>query len=111
MDDRFVRIAALGEIPEGAVRGYDLPWGRLAVARVDENVFALDDTCTHAGCSLSEGNLTEAEDAVECPCHASVFDLEHGEPLEGPAVDPVLVHPARVRDGWIEVAPSGDVVS
>lgn len=108
MDDRFVRIGALAEIPEGAVRGFDLPWGRLAVARVDQEVFALDDTCTHAGCSLSEGNLTESEDAVECPCHGSIFELEHGEPLNGPAVDPVSVYPVRVRDGWIEVGPSGD---
>ena len=32
------------------------------------------------------------------------FDLASGEPLDGPAVDPVPVHPVRARDGWIEVA-------
>ena len=45
-------------------RCFDLPWGRVAVARVDEELFAVGDECTHAGCSLSEGYLTDGEDAV-----------------------------------------------
>ncbi|MFM7718611.1 MAG: Rieske (2Fe-2S) protein [Actinomycetota bacterium] len=109
MDDGFLRIASLAEVPEGAVRAFELPWGRLAVARVDEEVFALADSCTHASCSLSEGDLTAGEDAVVCPCHGSTFDLRSGEPLEGPALDPVAVHAARVRDGWIEIGPSTEV--
>jgi nitrite reductase/ring-hydroxylating ferredoxin subunit len=39
-----------------------------------------------------------------------VFDLETGEPTEGPAADPVPVYPVREVEGWIEVLPhpSGD---
>ena len=46
-----------------------------------------------------------------CPCHGSVFDVETGEPVEGPAVDPVPVFAARLTDDdWVEVAtqPGGD---
>ena len=100
----FVRVAALGEVPEGGVRAFDLPWGRLAIARVDQEVHAIGDECTHASCSLSEGALSSDEAAVECPCHGATFDLASGEPLDGPAVDPVPVHPVRAREGWIEVA-------
>lgn len=100
----FVRIATLGEIPEGGVRGFDLPWGRLAVARVDQEIHAIGDECTHASCSLSEGVIPDDETAVECPCHGARFDLRSGEPLEGPAIDPVPTYPTRIVDGWIEVA-------
>ena len=45
------------------------------------------------------------------PVDGSVFDLETGEPTEGPAADPVPVFPVREVDGWIEVLPvSGPVV-
>ncbi len=100
----FTRVAALGEIPEGEARAYDLPDVRIAVARVESHVFAFGDDCTHQGCSLAEGTLDERAATVECPCHGSVFDIETGEPVEGPAEDPVPVFEARVVDGWVEVS-------
>jgi 3-phenylpropionate/trans-cinnamate dioxygenase ferredoxin subunit len=99
----FVRVASLAEVPDGEVRAFDLPAARVAVAHVDARVFAFADECTHAGCSLSEGVLDDREATVECPCHGSVFDVETGEPLEGPAEDPVAIHQARLVDGWVEV--------
>lgn len=106
MEEGFIRVGALAEVPEGGLRSFDLPWGRVAVARVDEDLFAVADECTHAGCSLSEGSLSDNEDAVVCPCHGATFDLASGEPLEGPAIDPVRVHAVRARDGWLEVGPA-----
>jgi 3-phenylpropionate/trans-cinnamate dioxygenase ferredoxin subunit len=100
----FVRVAALAEIPEGEIRAFDLPTGRVAVAHVEARLFAFADGCTHAGCALSEGEFNDRESIVECSCHGSVFDVETGEPLEGPAQDPVPVHQARLVDGWVEVA-------
>ena len=50
----FVRVGSFAEIPEGEMRAYDLPTGRIAVAHVESRVFAFSDECTHAGCSLSE---------------------------------------------------------
>lgn len=101
----FIRVGALAEVPEGELRAYELPGGRVAVAHVENELFALGDECTHAGCSLAEGELDEQADTVVCPCHGSAFDVRSGEPLEGPAVDPVPVFQIRVQDGWIEVGP------
>jgi 3-phenylpropionate/trans-cinnamate dioxygenase ferredoxin subunit len=99
----FTRVAALGEIPEGETRAYDLSGTRVAVSRVESRLFAFGDECTHQGCSLAEGALDERAATVECPCHGSVFDIETGEPVEGPAADPLPVFEARVVDGWVEV--------
>ncbi len=100
-----IRVGALAEVPEGELRAFDTELGRIAVARAGEALFAVSDECTHAGCSLSEGELDEDRLEVECPCHGSVFDLETGEPVRGPAGDPLTVFPARVEAGWIEVGP------
>ncbi len=99
----YVRVGTLAEVPEGELRAYDLPVGRVAVAHVEHRLFAVGDECTHAGCSLAEGDLSGRELAVECRCHGSAFDLETGEPFRGPAEDPVPVFPVRVEGGWVEV--------
>jgi 3-phenylpropionate/trans-cinnamate dioxygenase ferredoxin component len=100
----FVRVGTLVEVPEGEVRAFDLPTGRVAVAHVEARLFAFSDECTHAGCSLSDGDFDDRGSTITCACHGSMFDVETGEPLEGPAQDPVAIHQARVVDGWVEVA-------
>jgi len=101
----FIRVGVLAEIPEGEVRAYELPGTHVAVVHIEGDVRALGDECTHEGCSLSEGEVDENEELLVCPCHGSAFDVTSGEPMRGPAVDPVQVFPARLRDGWVEVAP------
>ena len=101
----YMRVATLAEVPEGELRSYELVVGRVVVAHVESELFALGDECTHQGCLLSEGEIDEVADTVVCPCHGSAFDLRTGEPVEGPAEDPVPVFPLRVADGWIEVLP------
>lgn len=100
----FIRIGALAEIPEGEVRAYDLPSGRVAIAHVEARLFAFSDACTNAGCALSDGVFDDREATIECATDGSVFDVETGEPLSGPAQDPLPIHAARLVDGWVEVA-------
>lgn len=100
----FVRVGALGEIPEGEMRAYDMPAGRVTVAHVEAHLYAFGDECTHQGCSLAEGAFDDRAATVECACHGSVFDVENGEPIEGPAADPLPVFQAREIGGWVEVA-------
>jgi 3-phenylpropionate/trans-cinnamate dioxygenase ferredoxin subunit len=99
----FTRVGTAAELPEGEIRAYDLPQGRVAVANVGPEIRAFGDDCPEAGCSLAEGEL-EDEDTVVCASDGSCFDLRTGEPVTGPAEDPIPVYPARVREGWLEVA-------
>jgi 3-phenylpropionate/trans-cinnamate dioxygenase ferredoxin subunit len=105
MEEAFQRIAVLAEVPEGELRAFDLPSGRLAVVHVEQELFAIADECPHDLASLADGALGADEDTVVCAGDGSEFDLRTGEPLEGPAVDPVRVFAVRERDGWIEVGP------
>jgi 3-phenylpropionate/trans-cinnamate dioxygenase ferredoxin component len=104
----FLRIASLAEIPDGELRSYDAPVGRVVLAHVEQELFALGDECPGDGGSLGEGELGAQEDSVICPGDGSEFDLRTGEPLDGPAVDPVRTFAIRVADGWIEIGPPSE---
>ena len=108
-DGAFVRIASLAEVPEGELRTFDTPLGRVTVVHVEQELFALADECPADAGSLGEGELGGREDSVICPDDGSEFDLRTGEPIDGPAVDPVVVFAVREGDGWIELGrPVGE---
>jgi len=83
--------------PEGSLlRIDDDRCGAVAVAIVDGQLYAFQDTCTHQQCSLSDGFLDEY--AIICPCHQSMFDVRTGEVLVGPAATPLQTF-ACAREG------------
>ncbi len=59
----------------------------LAVGNVDGTLHAVEDECTHAQCSLSEGDLEGT--TLICPCHFGRFDITTGAVLGGPPASPV----------------------
>jgi 3-phenylpropionate/trans-cinnamate dioxygenase ferredoxin subunit len=73
----------------------------VAVFRVDGELYAVDDTCTHQDASLADGYLEGC--FVECPLHASTFDLRTGRPSGPPATRAVRTHVVTVLDGTIFV--------
>ena len=50
---------------------------------VGDEVFAVDDTCSHSEASLSEGEVTDFK--IECWLHGAEFDLRTGAALTLPA--------------------------
>jgi nitrite reductase/ring-hydroxylating ferredoxin subunit len=104
VDDGFVRIASLAEVPEGELRAFETAVGRIAVVHVEQEWFGLADECPGDGAPLSEGALGDGEDTVICPADGAEFDLRTGEPIAGPAVDAVPRYAVRLDDeGWVEV--------
>ena len=66
----------------------------ICVARVGDEVFAIDDTCSHSDASLSEGDVTDFK--IECWLHGAEFDLRTGEALTPPAVAPLRTYGVHV---------------
>ena len=97
----WVQVAGLADMEEGqGVKICHL--GRVvAVFLTEGELYAVDDRCTHAEASLSEGEVFDTE--VECPLHGAVFDLVTGEALTFPATRPVGTYPTRVEGGKVLV--------
>jgi 3-phenylpropionate/trans-cinnamate dioxygenase ferredoxin subunit len=77
----------------------------VALVRIDDDVYAIGDICSHAEVSLSGGEVYCDEKEIECPQHGSVFSLETGEPATLPATQPVPVFDVSVTDGVVTVRP------
>jgi len=91
----LVRIGSSKDVVPGQMRVLDLQGTKVNVANADGNLYAFDDTCTHAGCSLARGKLDGT--TVTCACHGSQFDVTSGAVLRGPATRPVRSRPVKVE--------------
>ena len=102
----MVPVCPTAAIPPGeAIRVTDGVPAPVAVFNVDGEFYAIDDTCTHQDASLADGWLEGC--AVECPLHASCFDLRTGMPSGPPAKTPVRTLPVAVVDGTVYVQVGG----
>jgi nitrite reductase/ring-hydroxylating ferredoxin subunit len=86
---------------EGELVAVDVAGTAVAVAVLDGEVHAFDDTCPHAGCSLAEGELED--DSVVCPCHFARFDIHTGQVVEGSTETGVGVWSVSFTDGTLEL--------
>ena len=100
-------VCALDEIEPGTARRFDVGGVPVAVVRIGDDVYAINDVCSHANVSLSDGDVWCDERELECPKHSSSFSLTTGEPATLPATQPVAVYDASVVDGRIIVSTEG----
>lgn len=91
----FQRACAVTEVPEDEALAVTVGEHAVAIARDGEEFFAIQDLCSHAAVSLSEGEVSQCQ--IECWLHGSRFDLRTGKPTGLPATDPVAVFPVEVR--------------
>ena len=68
----------------------------VCVVRVDQEVFAVADICSHAEASLSEGEVNGEK--IECWLHGAEFNLRTGEAMTPPATESLETYEVK-RDG------------
>ncbi|MGH9111886.1 MAG: non-heme iron oxygenase ferredoxin subunit [Acidimicrobiales bacterium] len=97
------RLCRLDDLAPGEARRFDVGKHRIVVVRIDDDVYAIGDTCTHQNISLAEGEVHTDDKTIECWKHGSEFSLESGEPTSLPATKAEPVYDVRVDDGDIVV--------
>jgi 3-phenylpropionate/trans-cinnamate dioxygenase ferredoxin subunit len=100
------RIGPLADLAPGTARKVVIGDHAISLVRIEDDVYAIGDTCTHQDISLSEGEVLCDDKTIECWKHGSAFSLLTGEPEALPATKPVPVYEVRVVDGEIEVVVS-----
>jgi 3-phenylpropionate/trans-cinnamate dioxygenase ferredoxin subunit len=89
------RVASLSALAEESATRVDVAGTPVCLARSQGRVFAVNDVCSHADVSLSEGDVEDG--TVECWLHGSRFDLRTGAPTGLPATRPVATYPVTIE--------------
>lgn len=100
----FVRVAALGDLPENEVFAAELEGTPICLVRLDGEVYAFADRCSHRDYPLNHGELDAEECAITCEWHGAQFDIKTGRPLSLPATKPIPVYAVRVEGEEVLVA-------
>ena len=78
-----VIVGKASDIPPGKMVKVSVDGKEILVVNSDGNYYAMDDTCTHSGASLSEGQFQDS--VVTCGWHGAQFDCKSGKLAKFPA--------------------------
>ena len=88
---------SIGQMKKISVDGKDI-----VIVNIGGNYFAINDTCTHAGASLSEGKIENS--TIMCDWHGAQFDCKNGKLIKFPAkIDDLEVYNVVVEEDNILV--------
>lgn len=97
----FIKVANVEDIPNGEALQVEAEGQTLALVKVGDDVYCVNDICTHEHAHLSEGFCEGYE--IECPLHGSIFDVRTGEVKSLPATEDVKTYQVKVEDGEVLV--------
>lgn len=92
---------AFNSLVSGKPVAIDVDGVAVCVARIGDEVFAVEDTCTHSEASLSEGEITGTK--IECWLHGAEFDLRTGQALTPPATAALKTFKVEVNGNQVVV--------
>ncbi len=96
------RVASMSEVQPGAPMLVVVDNEDIALFRVNDEIFATDDLCTHAEASLVEGDQNGY--LITCPRHGGQFDIRTGAPKHFPVFSPIRTYPVRIDNDDIFIA-------
>lgn len=92
--DGFVEVASLSQLPDRGKLTLEIDDRFVVLVRLGDDVYCLDDVCTHDGGPLGEGELEEH--CLVCPRHGAKFDVRTGDAITMPATESTMVHQVRL---------------
>ena len=100
--EKFVTVAKTSDIEPGRVKCVEIEDYRLAICNAGGTFYCIEDTCTHDGGPLDQGELQG--EIIECPRHGARFNVTNGKVVRMPAVSPVETFPVKIEGNDIKVS-------
>lgn len=95
------KVATVADVPAGTAKAVNVDGKKIALFNINGSFFAIDDTCTHRGGPLSEGDVEEFK--VTCPWHGATYDVKTGKVLGPPAAQGVARYNVTVEGSDIKI--------
>jgi len=103
MDKEWIAVAGTEELNPGKMKRVDIEGGRILLANVEGEYYAVDDTCSHEDASLYLGCLEG--DMIKCSLHGARFSLKTGAAMDEPADEPIATYAVKIEEQqiWIKI--------
>ncbi len=98
----WTRVARAADVADDSAVQVKVGETPVCLARSGGQLFAVNDICTHAEVSLSEGDVESGR--IECWLHGSQFDLATGAPTGLPATVAVATYAVKTEGDDVFVA-------
>ena len=98
---QFVTVGKTSELGQGQSKTVEVGGVPVAVFNVGGKYYAIEDTCSHVGGPLSEGELDGT--TVTFPWHGAQFDLATGKALTPPASAGLKTYQVHVEGDDVKV--------
>jgi len=101
------KLCAISDFEKEQVKTFKLDKRSIAVFKVNDEFFAIDQKCTHLKGNLAKGKLEDK--TIQCPLHGSIFSLETGKLLQQPGTlagwfkkaKDNTIYPLVIKDGFL----------
>ncbi|MET0800949.1 MAG: Rieske (2Fe-2S) protein [Actinomycetota bacterium] len=106
-ENDWIAVGTLDDLPDGEGHRVEIDDVTVLLVRSGDRVFAIGNRCTHQGAPLDRGRVQVGASlaTVTCSAHGSMFDLEDGRVLRGPASKPEPAYEVRVTDRSVALRP------
>lgn len=96
----FALAGKKADVPPGTIKEFQVGGKAIAVANIDGQFYAINNTCIHRGGPLADGPLEGT--TVTCPWHGWEYDVRTGRVGQNPTAG-VESYPVELRDEEIFV--------
>ena len=100
----FVKAADVDELPKRGLVGVEVEGVAIVLITTgDGGYYALKDECSHEDYPLSDGELMDDDERIECIYHGAKFKVESGKAAALPAIRPVKSYAVKVENNEVLV--------
>ncbi|MGR9115956.1 MAG: non-heme iron oxygenase ferredoxin subunit [Gammaproteobacteria bacterium] len=97
----WVDVADQNALADGEYVVVDVDGTDVAVFKLEDGFYAIEDVCTHDGAEIASGML-EGDDII-CPRHGARFCIKTGAVRSAPAYEDIACFPVRIENGRVQV--------
>ncbi|RIZ71725.1 MAG: non-heme iron oxygenase ferredoxin subunit [Methylococcales bacterium] len=73
----------------------------VAIFKINNEYFAIEDVCSHDGTEIASGMLDG--DEIICPRHGARFCIKTGVVKSAPAYEDIHSYPIRIVEGMVQI--------
>ena len=99
----FIKVTTKSQLAENEIHLHEVDDRLVILIRSGDEIYCIDDVCTHDGGTLSDGTLENCR--ISCPRHGAQFDVKTGNALTMPATESTGSHEVKVdgEDVYVKI--------